>query len=175
MGFWVDGRFAWLDDSGWRKSLRYESNTLVTQAICEHEGLGVSLTVSDCVAHHADILLRRVDVTNHWPAKTPQGATCACSSATISTSPKPTLAIRPSITPICDALVHYKRDMYFLLGGEAGGGWTVSVYDGHQRLWRRGGDMARCGGRLAFHEPRRAGLGGHPRFPCERSRRREKP
>src|SRR5258708_9215051 len=64
MGLWIDGQFAWLNDPAWRKSLRYEPNTLATRALCTHPGLDVEMVVADCVLHDDNILLRRFEIVN---------------------------------------------------------------------------------------------------------------
>src|SRR5436309_15749132 len=64
IGVWCDGRFAWLADPSWTKALHYESDTLVTSARCEHADMAIELTLSDCVLHRDDVLLRRFEVRN---------------------------------------------------------------------------------------------------------------
>jgi GH15 family glucan-1,4-alpha-glucosidase len=142
MGVWVDGRFAWLNDSGWRKSLRYEPNTLVTRAACEHDGLGVSLMVSDCVTHHADILLRRVDVTNHRRGENAESRDIRLFFSHDFHIAETDIGDTVFYHPACDALIHYKRDTYFLLGGAAGGTglfqYTTGIkgFGGAEGTWR---------------------------------------
>jgi GH15 family glucan-1,4-alpha-glucosidase len=41
VGLWVDGRFTWLSDDGWRREMRYEPDTLVSHVCCTHGGLGL--------------------------------------------------------------------------------------------------------------------------------------
>jgi glucoamylase len=70
IGVWTapgDGsgsRFAWIGDGGWRRDLRYASETLVTDATMEHEGLGVRLHFQECVDFHVNAFLRRLSVMN---------------------------------------------------------------------------------------------------------------
>lgn len=60
-GIWADGQFSWLGPD-WDVSLNYESNTLVTEVVARHEGLGIELRGSDCVDFHRNIYLRRIEV-----------------------------------------------------------------------------------------------------------------
>ena len=142
MGVWVDGQFAWLDAPAWRKSLRYEPNTLVTRAVCEHDGLGVTLVVSDCVAHHADILLRRVDVTSHRAGSDNKRRDIRLFYSHDFNLSETDIGDTAFYYPACDALVHYKRDVYILLGGVAGGSglfqYTTGIkgFGGAEGTWR---------------------------------------
>ena len=35
-GVWADGQFAWVEDAGWRRELRYKPDTLVTEVRLTH-------------------------------------------------------------------------------------------------------------------------------------------
>ncbi len=123
LGVWKDGHFAWLDAPEWRKSLRYEPDTLVTHCECVHDGLGVTLLLSDCVAHDADILLRRVDVTPH-PSPRDQGNSPPCDIRLFQSHDfhlaETDIGDTAFYLPSVDGLVHYKRDIYILAGGKGG-------------------------------------------------------
>ena len=62
-GIMVDGRFAWSDD-GWRLSLGYLPETLVTDVRGTHEDLQVAFESHDCVDFHENLFLRRLSVRN---------------------------------------------------------------------------------------------------------------
>ncbi len=68
-GVWVDGQFAWLDDEGWSRDLRYLPDTLVTNVVLQHTGLQLVLTVNDAVDLGRDLLVRRVQVRNDGPVR----------------------------------------------------------------------------------------------------------
>ena len=124
LGVWKDGRFAWLDDTGWRRTLRYEPDTLVTRCECIHDGLGVTLVVSDCVTPDTDILLRRIDVTPHSsshssPHPSDPAHLCdirlfQCHDFHLSETDIGDTAF---YLPGVDGIVHYKRDIYIVAGG----------------------------------------------------------
>jgi len=61
-GVWADGRFAWIEDPTWKRSLRYRPDTLVTEVRLVNETLGLELTCSDAVDHNDPIYLRHVVV-----------------------------------------------------------------------------------------------------------------
>jgi len=48
-GIWIDGQFAWLSDDAWRRSIAYESDSIVTRINLEHDGLQVRLVCNDAV------------------------------------------------------------------------------------------------------------------------------
>lgn len=138
IGLWMAGKFAWLADPAWQKRLAYEPDTLVTRAECRHEGLGVSLVVSDCVLHRMNILLRRFDLTNlHEEAR--EARLFLSSDYHIAETDIGDTAF---YDPFRDAVIHYKRDTYLLMGGEAGGGglfqYTTGVkgFQGAEGTWR---------------------------------------
>ncbi len=68
-GVWVDGQFAWLDDEGWSRDLRYLPDTLVTNVVLQHTGLQLVLTLNDAVDLGRDLLVRRVQVRNDGPVR----------------------------------------------------------------------------------------------------------
>lgn len=61
-GVWADGRFAWVEDEGWTRTLKYREDTLVTDVTLRHEGLGLELSCADCVDFHEPVWLRRTVV-----------------------------------------------------------------------------------------------------------------
>ncbi len=62
LGVWADGEFAWMDDAEWKRTLRYDEDTLVTRVEVENPRLHVRLLVEDAVDFDRDILLRRFAV-----------------------------------------------------------------------------------------------------------------
>ena len=115
LGLWVSGQFSWLDDPAWTKKLGYEDNTLSTEAICSHDGLGVDLVVSDCVSHREDILLRRFRVTNRGEHAKEIRVFLSHDFHIAETDIGDTAFYNPFV----DAMVHYKRDNYFLISGSS--------------------------------------------------------
>ena len=63
-GVWVDGIFRWLDHPGWRRELRYETDTLVTSVNLAHPDLPITIVSNDTVDFHENLYLRRLRVTS---------------------------------------------------------------------------------------------------------------
>jgi GH15 family glucan-1,4-alpha-glucosidase len=116
IGVWCDGAFAWLADPSWTKRLGYEADTLVTSVSCEHSGMAIELTLSDCVLHRDDILLRRFEVQNRSGGER-DVRIFLCHDFNIAETDIGDTAF---YNPYVDAIVHYKRDNYFLISGKAG-------------------------------------------------------
>jgi GH15 family glucan-1,4-alpha-glucosidase len=68
-GVWVDGRFAWIDDQAWSRTLVYLADTLVTNVSLHHPDLRLRLTFNDTVDLGRDALFRRVRVINDGPER----------------------------------------------------------------------------------------------------------
>ncbi|HXX39101.1 MAG TPA: glycoside hydrolase family 15 protein [bacterium] len=67
LGLWVDGRFAWVGDEGWQGTFKYLPETLVTDVRLEHAGLGIRLTLQECVDFHINAFVRRITIGNTAP------------------------------------------------------------------------------------------------------------
>ncbi|MFZ5918240.1 MAG: glycoside hydrolase family 15 protein [Chloroflexota bacterium] len=111
-GVWVDGLFSWVSDSPWERRLRYEPDTLVSEVHCRHHGIDLELVCHDTVDYIENMMLRHVIV--HNPADKTREVRlfwhhdfCLAESASGNTvyydGPR-------------QALVHYKRDRYFVIG-----------------------------------------------------------
>lgn len=116
IGVWCDGRFAWMADHGWTKDLRYENDTLVTSVRCEHLDMAIGLILSDCVLHRDDILLRRFEIQNHSAHVRDVRIFLSHDFHLAETDIGDTAFYNPYV----DAIIHYKRDNYFLISGNAG-------------------------------------------------------
>jgi glucoamylase len=109
-GVWVDGQFAWIEDPGWTRDLRYRSDTLVTEVTLRHEGLGLMIRCADAVDFHEPAYFRRaivhdlkgrdrdVRLFSHW-------------DLSIRGSPVGDTA---NYDPATSSVVVYKDDAYFL-------------------------------------------------------------
>lgn len=109
-GVWVDGQFAWIEDPGWERTLRYRRDTLVTEVLLKHAGLGLEVLCADAVDFHEPAYFRRsivrdltgrdrdVRLFSHW-------------DLSIRGSPVGDTA---NYDPATSAVVVYKDDAYFL-------------------------------------------------------------
>jgi len=109
-GVWADGKFAWIEEPGWERSLKYRPDTLVTEVVLRHPGLALEITCNDAVDFHEPLYVRRAVVRDlagrdrdvrlfcHWDLSvrgSPVGDTA-------------------NYDPATSSVVVYKDDAYFL-------------------------------------------------------------
>jgi glucoamylase len=112
LGIWVDNQFSWVGP-GWKRDLRYMSDTLVTQVSLYHEGLALILSCRDAVDFHENIYLREVIVENL--ASRPRETRLFFSQDfNISGNDVGDTA---AFDPETRGVVHYKGSRYFLING----------------------------------------------------------
>jgi len=63
-GIWVDGRFSWIHEQGWKRSLKYQADTLVTQVTLENAELQLRLECQDGVHPELNVFMRLITVIN---------------------------------------------------------------------------------------------------------------
>lgn len=63
-GVWVDGAFSWISDDGWKRTLKYLPETLVTDVHLVNDELGVEMICNDTVVSHENVFLRKAHVSN---------------------------------------------------------------------------------------------------------------
>ncbi|HLT58978.1 MAG TPA: glycoside hydrolase family 15 protein [Limnochordales bacterium] len=113
LGVWVDGRFSWVGDGGWRCVLEYEEDTLVTRATLTHEEMGLRLVAQDAVHVRRDVYLKRVQVHNLVPGAREVRLFFPYDLCVDQTDIGDTALYDPSV----DGVLHYKRDKCFLITG----------------------------------------------------------
>jgi glucoamylase len=64
IGVWVEDQFRWFDEGNWRRLLKYQPDTLVTEVRLEHPELKVVIDFEDMVDFHEDLFIRRMVITN---------------------------------------------------------------------------------------------------------------
>jgi GH15 family glucan-1,4-alpha-glucosidase len=134
-GVWADGAFAWVEEKGWTRELRYEDETLVTDVRLVNDRLGVEILCSDAVDFHENIFLRRLRVKNladkargirvflhhdFYISETEVGDTAYFDPDTM-------------------ALIHYKGQRYFLIGADSGLESFATgrkAFQGQEGTWR---------------------------------------
>ena len=62
-GVWADGHFSWMGPD-WKKDLRYQNESLVTDVFLKNKPLGLELRCSDVVDLDVNIYLRKIEATN---------------------------------------------------------------------------------------------------------------
>ncbi len=63
-GVWVEGQFSWFDDEKWRRSLKYQPETLVSEVMLEQPELKISIQSADMVDFHEDLFIRKMEINN---------------------------------------------------------------------------------------------------------------
>lgn len=113
MGVWSDGRFSWLDSGEWNLTLSYDDDTLVTHCTAVHSGLSLSLLINDCVSHRENIFLRRIRVRNLSEFAREVRIFFSHNFHIAETDIGDTAFYNPFLR----AVIHYKRDNWFLATG----------------------------------------------------------
>ncbi len=110
-GVWADGEFSWVYEDDWKRELKYLPETLVSDVKLTNEDLGLEIISNDTVASHENIFLRRVRVSNLLD-KQREVRVFLHHDFRISENKIGDTAF---YEPEALALVHYKKDRYFLI------------------------------------------------------------
>ncbi len=113
-GVWADGAFSWIYENGWRRTLKYLPETLVTDVTLTNENLGLEIISNDTVASHENIFLRRVRVRNLFDRKRAVRVFLHHDFRIAENKIGDTAFYEPEAL----ALIHYKKDRYFLINSE---------------------------------------------------------
>jgi len=114
-GVWVDGSFSWIDGS-WSKRLSYKEDSLVTDVSVKKPALSLELRVEDGVNHFHNVFLRKVTVKN-TAGKEREVRLFFSHDLHLSDTDK---GITAYYEPNNDAIIHFKKDRYFLISGSSG-------------------------------------------------------
>jgi len=113
-GVWADGEFSWIYENDWRRELCYLPETLVTDVRLTNKNLGLEIISNDTVASHENIFLRRVRVSNLLD--NPREVRVFLHHDFRISENK--IGDTAFYDPENFALVHYKKDRYFLINSE---------------------------------------------------------
>ena len=114
LGFWVDGQFAWVDDDEWQRDLRYKPETLATDCLLRHDGLGIAVRCSDVVDYHSPVWFRSFEVED-LTGRMRDARIFIHHDLSIDASPVGDTAY---FDPELQGVVHYKDQRWFLVAGE---------------------------------------------------------
>ena len=134
-GVWAEGAFAWVEESGWTRELRYEEETLVSDVRLTNAKLGVEIICNDAVDFHENIFLRRLRVKN-LAAKPREIRLFLHHDFYISETEVGDTAY---FDPETMALIHYKGPRYFLIGTDLGLESFATgrkAFQGQEGTWR---------------------------------------
>ena len=138
-GVWCDGKFAWIGDPTWIKTLEYDDDSLVTRVVARAPAFDLEMTISDTVDFDRDLFLRRVELRN---------LRATARSVRLYIHFDPHLygnAIGDTIffDPDFSGLVAYKGQRYVLINGQIDDQFGFQSFaigskerDGYQGTWR---------------------------------------
>ena len=115
-GVWIDGNFSWIDSS-WTKRLTYKEDSLVTDATLKNPNLQLELRVEDGINHFHNVFIRKVTIKNN-AEKAREARLFFSHDLHISDTDK---GITAYFDPKTDAIIHFKKDRYFLISGSSNG------------------------------------------------------
>src|SRR5207249_2402226 len=121
--FFIDGRFAWLYDGGWTRSLGYAQDSLVSDVTLSHARLGISVRFEDYVDLARNWFIRNLVVTS--AAGFNSGAVFFHYDWFIDGSDIGNTVL---FDPRHRGVIAYKADRYFLLGGQSGEEYGISSW-----------------------------------------------
>ncbi|MEZ5426289.1 MAG: glycoside hydrolase family 15 protein [Pyrinomonadaceae bacterium] len=113
-GVWADGEFSWVHTDEWERELCYISETLVTEVKLINEKMGIEILCNDTVASHENIFLRRIHLSNLLD--TPREIRVFLHHDFRISENK--IGDTAYYDPESLALIHYKKDRYFLINTE---------------------------------------------------------
>jgi GH15 family glucan-1,4-alpha-glucosidase len=122
-GFFIDGRFAWLDDGAWSRSYGYAEDSLVTDVSMAHPGLGITVHFEDYLDLARNWLIRGLELTSSTGFNT--GIVFFHYDWYIEGSD---LGNTVLYDPRHRGVIAYKANRYFLIGGQSGEEYGVSSW-----------------------------------------------
>ena len=115
LGVWVDGEFDWIDSPSWQRRIGYEDDTLIGHATAHNERLGIELVIRDAVHYREDLYLKVIRVANLRPHHREVRLFFTHDFCIDESDIGDTTYYDPG----ADAIIHYKRDKWFLMSGLA--------------------------------------------------------
>lgn len=112
-GVWVDGHFAWIEENGWTRELRYKPDTMVTEVTLRHERLGIEVLCNDAVDYWSPVYFRKLVVTDLLGKPRDVRVFFHHDISVNGSAVGDTVNYDPQLA----GLVHYKDDTYFLING----------------------------------------------------------
>ena len=122
-GFFIDGKFAWLEDGAWQRTLGYALDSLVTDVSLTHPGLGITVEFNDYVDLARNWMIRNLRVTS--PAGYKVGRVFFHYDWFIEGSDIGNTVL---FDPRHRGLIAYRANRYFLMGGQAADDYGISTW-----------------------------------------------
>lgn len=122
-GVWVDGEFSWMGPE-WKKDLRYENNSLVTDVVLKNKALGLELRCADVVDIDLNIYIKKINVTN-LKEKSRQVRLFFSHDFCLYGND---IGGTAYFDPRSCSIIHYKMHRYFLISCWANNEWGVKHF-----------------------------------------------
>lgn len=113
LGVWIDGAFNWVEDD-WNIAMSYLPETLVSKCIAANPRLQIEFEINDAVYSFFDIFLRKIAVRNKNESNREIRIFLSHDFHIYGEDAGDTALYEP----ILNAIIHYKRNRYFLVNGE---------------------------------------------------------
>ncbi|HTH51303.1 MAG TPA: glycoside hydrolase family 15 protein [Pyrinomonadaceae bacterium] len=110
LGVWVAGEFSWIADEGWTRELRYGADNPITDVLLTNAALDLEIRIHDTVAPNDNIFLRYFKIDDLAGGRDIR--VFLHHDFRIYETKKGDTAF---YDPETHALIHYKRDRYFLI------------------------------------------------------------
>lgn len=135
MGVWADEQFSWLGD-GWQIETKYMPETLVSRSHANNPALQIKIETNDAVHRVHDVFLRKVMVSNQAQRQRRLRLFFTHDFHIYGNAVGDTAMFEPSL----NAMIHYKRQRYFLANGITDKEQGISQFAaGHKELPGREG------------------------------------
>lgn len=129
IGIWTaDAGLAWLGDSGWERQIGYSADALVTDCTLRHSGQRLRLYLAQAVLYDKNIFVQRITVENLAQEAREVRLFLAYDLRIDESDIGDTAFYQPWYR----AMIHYKRDRYFLFSGEVAPG----VPEAGESIWQ---------------------------------------
>ena len=122
-GFYIDGRFAWLDDGAWQRKFGYAEDSLVSDVTLSHPGLGITVRFEDFLDLARNWFIRNVTVTSS--AGFGVGRVFFHYDWFIEGSDIGNTVL---YEPRHRGVIAYKANRYFMIGGQCGADYGISTW-----------------------------------------------
>ena len=122
-GFFIDGRFAWLDDGAWQRQFGYAEDSLVGDVRMTHPRLGISVQFEDFVDLARNWFIRNVEITS--ASGFGVGRVFFHYDWYIEGSDIGNTVL---YEPRHRAVIAYKANRYFLIGGQVDADYGISTW-----------------------------------------------
>lgn len=137
-GFWCEGKLSWVGDEGWEVRQRYEHGTLCGLTQLESKGLQIAVEAREAAHPSEPMFVRVLRVVN----RAERGREVRLFQHNDLRIAGTDIGDTALYDPISGAMIHYKGDHWFLLGGRAPNGGLfefatgIKDFGGLEGTWR---------------------------------------